>query len=105
MMILGSSISVSTAETGTGVYSFRSTHENSAAKLGCLPGSGYIRLYGHLQCPNQFFFSAVHKLQIGSIFCSLVIFSPLVDCVYDLLWHGLFSPLVPFEYAPSFQIE
>ena len=32
-------------------------------------------------------------------------FFPLVDYIYDQLWYRVLSPLAPFKYAPSFQIE
>ena len=72
---------------------------------GVFQGLDILGHPGNPQCTNQNNLSAVPKLQIGSIFYFPGLYPPLVDCVYDLLWHGVLSPLAPFEDAPSFQTE
>ena len=54
---------------------------------------------------SVFLLSEVPKLQIVPILCFPGLSPLLVDYVFDLLWNGVLSTLVMFEYAPSFQIE
>ena len=103
---LGSSVLVSKAVTGPGVYSSSITTVKSAANSGLIPGSGYIcpyRSYSVSQSNISLVQFLNSKLAPYSVFLESP--PPLVDCVYDLLCSGVLSPLVPFDDAPSFQTE
>ena len=71
-----------------------------------------IRIYQAIQAiqailsvPLKCILSAVIELQIGPILCFLGVTPSLVDCVDNLLWHGVLSNFVAFEDATSFQTE
>ena len=102
---LGSSVLVSKAETGPGVYYSSSTPGNLADKSGWLPGSGSIRP-SRSSSVSQSKNSLVRFLKSKSApyYVFLEFPPPLFDCVYGLLWHGVLVTLAPFEDAPSFQI-
>ena len=66
-----------------------------------------IWIYSDIQVivsvPIKAIFSEVPKIKIGPILCFLGLYIPLVDYVYDLLWHGVLSTLAPFEDVPGLQ--
>ena len=95
-MTLGSSILVSTASTGNGLSSYRSTPENSVDKSGWISGYGSIRPSSSYSVSQSKIISAVPKLQIGPILCFLGLLPPIFDRVYDLLWDGVLIPFAPF---------
>ena len=65
------------------------TPGNSDSNSGWIPGYVFVRPSRSSSVSQSKKISAVPKLQIGPIYFFLVLFTPPVDCVYDLMWHGV----------------